>query len=183
MHQMFMLQDGHCLVLWACLPKAGALHQQTRAVSENQLISSHQFAEHLKQRCTQNSTVTATDASRWKRHIEKDCKQQRGYCLGGGLGGSPFKAWPNLAELEGRGWIMRLGVCHMYVMSDSHHKSHTMYTIYQSPQHRICINYMSWLYAWAQASHSTKNAGGRLQHAYTLEPTKSEWDDYATVGV
>ena len=31
--------------------------------------------------------------------------------------------------------------------------------------------------------HSAKSAGGRLhlKHAYTLDPTKSEWDDYAAV--
>ena len=32
-----------------------ALLQETQAMCENQLISSHQFVEHLKQCCTQNS--------------------------------------------------------------------------------------------------------------------------------
>ena len=38
-----------------CLPKATAPHQKTRAVCENQLISSHRFAERMKQCRIQNS--------------------------------------------------------------------------------------------------------------------------------
>ena len=46
--------------------------------------------------------------------VEKDRKKLRRRCFGeqmrGGLGGSPFVAWPNLAQLEGRDRITRLGV-------------------------------------------------------------------------
>ena len=37
------------------LPKATVIRQETRTMCEKQLISSHWFAEHLEQCCTQNS--------------------------------------------------------------------------------------------------------------------------------
>ena len=49
---MFALRDGSRST---CLPKATALRQETRAVCDNQMISSHRFEEDLKQSCTQNS--------------------------------------------------------------------------------------------------------------------------------
>ena len=49
---MFTLLDGSASI---CIPKTTALCQETRALRENHLISSHRFAEHLKQCCTQNS--------------------------------------------------------------------------------------------------------------------------------
>ena len=49
---MFTLGDGSPSI---CLPKAKALRQETRALCENQLISSHRFAENSKRCCTQNS--------------------------------------------------------------------------------------------------------------------------------
>ena len=53
---MFTLRDGALLGSpTICLPKATALRQETRAVCENKLISSHRFAKHLKQCCTKNS--------------------------------------------------------------------------------------------------------------------------------
>ena len=38
-----------------CLWKEMALRQESQAICENQLISSHRFAQYLKQCCTQNS--------------------------------------------------------------------------------------------------------------------------------
>ena len=52
MHAMFMLRNGPPSTY---LLKATALHQETRAMRENQQNPSHQFAEHLKQCCTHNS--------------------------------------------------------------------------------------------------------------------------------
>ena len=62
---------------------------------------------------------TVTDDGRWKKKwVEKDREQSRGHCFGGrmrgGLDDAPFMTKPNLAELEGRGQTIRLGVrcCH-----------------------------------------------------------------------
>ena len=46
MHPMFTLPDGSPSIY---SPKATTLRQEIRAVCENQLISSHRFAQHLKQ--------------------------------------------------------------------------------------------------------------------------------------
>ena len=71
---MFTLAEGrHFSVLRVCLPKATALRQATRAVCENQLISSHLFTEkeRIKHRTKENQLRTPVDE---KRRTEKDRK-------------------------------------------------------------------------------------------------------------
>ena len=58
--ELFHIQSGCARCLRddspsICLPKATLLHQETRAVCENQLISCCQFVEHLKKCYAQNS--------------------------------------------------------------------------------------------------------------------------------
>ena len=52
-----MLQGGSLNI---CFPKATVLLQETQAICENQLISSHWFAKHLKQCCIYIFTFTVT---------------------------------------------------------------------------------------------------------------------------
>ena len=57
MHPKFTLQDDSPSIRLSKKKKKKlkALRQETGDACENQLISSHYFADHLKQRCTQNS--------------------------------------------------------------------------------------------------------------------------------
>ena len=105
MHLMFMLQDDSPSI---CLQKAMALRQETRAVRENQLISSHRFTKHLKQCCTQNSERLLEMLADEKDGLRKITSSRKSAVSAdgsvGGLGRPP--SWHNqiwLSQKEGAG--------------------------------------------------------------------------------
>ena len=91
---MSTLRDGSLCI---CLPKATALHQETPAVCENHLVSSHQFAEHLKRCCTQvrktyeHRQMNKTGQERLQA-VERALFQSISGQMRGGVDGSPFVA-------------------------------------------------------------------------------------------
>ena len=79
-----------------CLPKATALRQETRAVCENQLLSSRRFAKHFMHCCTQNSDrrirTPADERNGWREIASSTEGAVFGGQMPGGPGGSPFMA-------------------------------------------------------------------------------------------
>ena len=102
-----------------CFLKAMVLHQETQAVCQNQLISSHWFAEHLKQCCTQNSKRLSQTLVDENDRLRKIASSEEGVCFGRqvrrGLGGAPFVVKPNLPVKrhgpDNEAWSLSF-VCH-----------------------------------------------------------------------